>query len=669
MAETLRDLKVTIKLDNSEFKTGISGVEKQCNSLTKTVKKVAAAIAGTFVVKKGIAFAAAIAKVGIEYNALQEQSKVTWTTLLGSQEQAISQLERIEKFAASTPFSKMGVDQMAKYLHNAGYEGDAVFDTLTKIGDMGSAFGIQEDSLVEMTRQFSQVQQAGYAYTEDLNILADRGVPIYQAIAEEVGCTVAEVKKMASEGKLTADIYNAAIDSMAEANAGAMDAQSKTFSGMMSTLEDNLTALAGLLTEKLFNALKGVLDVVLPLVESFVQAYKETGTLSGAFQAMLPILESFGVNVGLIQEVWSVLSGFLSETYNTMIAPVFDGFRELTHDMAQKFSENSANIQQTFSFVGDVISDVWCSVIQPIWDLFIDYIFNIWDFFNENITNVVRLWNIAAEALKLAWESILKPVFEKVMEWVRKVFDKFDEYMPEIQRVVDEVFIAIKTLWETALKPAFKNIGSFLQNVLFPIFDTIFTYGILPVVETVFQTIIKLWDNSLKPAFQGITDFIGGLFTANWTRVWNGVANIFSGIWNGLKTIARAPLNAIINMINAVIGGLNKIKLPDWVPGLGGKGINIPKIPTLWKGTNYTKGGLTLVGEQGPELVNMPRGASVTPAHKTEQLLNTPNATPQQVSIVVQTMLDGKVLAETVTPYTDIVSGNRLNLSKRGVLV
>ena len=245
MAETLRDLKVTIKLDNSEFKTGISGVEKQCNSLTKTVKKVATAIAGAFVVKKVVEFGTAIAKVGVEYNALKEQSKVTWTTLLGSQELAISQLERIEKFAASTPFSKMGVDQMAKYLHNAGYEGDAVFDTLTKIGDMGSAFGVQEDSLVELTRQFSQVQQAGYAYTEDLNILADRGIPIYQAIADQVGVTVAEVKKMASEGKLTADIYNSAIDSMAATTAGAMEAQSKTFKGMMSTLKDNFTTVAG----------------------------------------------------------------------------------------------------------------------------------------------------------------------------------------------------------------------------------------------------------------------------------------------------------------------------------------------------------------------------------------------------------------------------------------
>ena len=75
-------------------------------------------------------------------------------------------------------------------------------------------------------------------------------------------------------------------------------------------------------------------------------------------------------------------------------------------------------------------------------------------------------------------------------------------------------------------------------------------------------------------------------------------------------------------LVNAVIGGLNKISLPNWVPGIGGKGINIPKIPTLWKGSNYTMGGLTLVGEQGPELVNMPRGASVTPHYKTEQMLN-----------------------------------------------
>lgn len=666
MAETLKDLKVKIKLDNNEFNNGIQCVQKECNSLTQTVKKVGTAIAGAFVVKKVVEFGTAIAKVGVEYNALQEQSKVTWTTLLGSQEEAISQLERIEKFAATTPFSKMGVDQMAKYLHNAGYEGDEVFKTLSKIGDMGSAFGLQEDSLVELTRQFSQVQQAGYAYTEDLNILADRGIPIYQAIADEVGITVAEVKKMASEGKLTTEIYNKAIDSMAKTTEGAMDAQSKTFNGMISTLQDNLTSLAGLLTEKLFNAISGVLSVVLPLVESFVAAYKETRSLMEAFKAILPQIEGMGIKLDGVRAIWDVFSKFLSDTYHSMIAPLIDGFIELTNDMGEKFVEANDDMMSIFDSLGSVISDVWSSVIQPAWDFFLDYIFTIWDLFNENITNVMDLWNTVAEAIKLAWTSILKPVFERVMEWVRKVFDKFKEYMPEIQHVVDEVFKEIKNFWENGLKPAFKAIGAFLENVLLPVFDVVFTYGILPVVETVFQTIIKLWDRSLKPAFQGITDFIRGVFTLNWTTAWNGLSKIFSGVFNGLKTIARAPLNAIINMVNTVIGGLNKIKLPDF---LGGVSLNIPKIPTLWKGSNYTKGGLTLVGEQGPELVNMPRGASVTPAHKTEQLLNTTNAAPQQVSIVVQTMLDGKVLAETVTPYTDIVSGNRLNLSKRGVLV
>ena len=597
MAETLRDLKVTIKLDNSEFKTGISGAENQCNSLTKTVKKVATAIAGAFVVKKVVEFGTAIAKVGVEYNALQEQSKVTWTTLLGSQEQAISQLERIEKFAASTPFSKMGVDQMAKYLHNAGYEGDAVFDTLTKIGDMGSAFGVQEDSLVELTRQFSQVQQAGYAYTEDLNILADRGIPIYQAIADEVGVTVAEVKRMASEGKLTSEIYNKAIDNMAKTTEGAMDAQSKTFNGMISTLEDNLTSLAGLLTEKLFNALSGVLSVILPLVESFVNAYKETGSLTEAFKAILPQIEGLGIKLDGVRAVWDVFSKFLSDTYQSMIAPLIDGFIELTQDMGEKFVEANDDMMSIFDSLGSIISDIWTSVIQPVWDFFMDYIFTLWDIFNENIGNVLDLWDTVSQAIKSIWENLLKPVFEKVMEWVRKLFDKFKEYMPQIQRVVDEVFGMIKSAWETALKPAFEAIGSFLKNVLFPVFDVVFTYGIMPVVETVFQTIIKLWDNSLKPMFQGVIDFIGGVFTGDWRRAWQGVSDIFGGIWNGLKTIAKAPINAIINMVNTLIGGLNKLKLPDWVPGIGGKGINIPKIPTLWKGSNYTLGGLTLVGK------------------------------------------------------------------------
>ena len=647
----LQDLKVKISLDNSQFQSGINKVEQQTSSLGASMKKLGGIVAGAFATKAVLDFGKKVASVGMEYNALKETSQTTWTTLLGSQEEAIAQLERIEQFAAKTPFSQMGVDQMAKYLHNAGYEGEAVFDQLTKIGNMGSAFGVQEDALVEMTRQFSQVQQAGVAYTEDLNILADRGIPIYQALADATGSTVAEVKKMASEGKITAEVYNAAIDSMAATTQGAMDAQSQTFSGMMSTLQDNLTKLAGLLTEQLFNAVKGVLDVFLPLIEAFVSAYAESGSLSEAFASVVvPALENVGVNVEWLQKIWDTFTSFLSDVYNSMILPLFDGFREMVDDTAQNFSKNSDSIMNIFKNVGDILSGVWESVIKPMWDAFMEVLFTLWKVYNDNIGNILKLWETFSQALKKVWDSIVKPVWDAVMNAIKQVWGVFQEYMPAIQRIVDEVFGMIQSLWESVLKPALDAIGGFLQNVLLPIWNTVFTYGILPVVETVFDTIISLWDNSLKPIFQGIIDFLGGVFTGDWERIWNGLSSIFGGVWEGLKALAKAPLNFIINMLNKVIDGLNQVQVPDWVPLVGGKGINIPRIPKLWKGSNFTLEGPTLVGEQGPELVNMPRGASVMPAHKTRSALEGIGRTEvvgrQTANIYVE--LDGRTLTKVV---------------------
>ena len=635
MAETLRDLKVTIKLDNSEFKTGISGVEKQCNSLTKTVKKVATAIAGAFVVKKVVEFGTAIAKVGVEYNALKEQSKVTWTTLLGSQEQAISQLERIEKFAASTPFSKMGVDQMAKYLHNAGYEGDAVFDTLTKIGDMGSAFGVQEDSLVELTRQFSQVQQAGYAYTEDLNILADRGIPIYQAIADQVGITVAEVKKMASEGKLTADIYNSAIDSMATTTAGAMGAQSKTFNGMMSTLKDNLTTVAGLITEKLFSALSGLLEKLLPVVEAFANAYKETGSFK---TAILEAMEAMGLEKwiefgkevkNVCIEIKDLTTAFLeNEQLITTIAIVLGTLTTAV------LAFNAATIASKISLVAQE-AILWAMITaETVATTVTSALATAIAFLTSPITLVIVAIGALIAIIYLLiknWDAV-KEAASKCLDWIVQKWQGACEWFKNV--ILTPLTTGWNNFW-TGVKTGASNALANLQNIW------------SGCVGWFKSTIIS----PVSSAFKGL---------------WEGIKSFLTNPLEGIKTMFRNAFNWIIDKVNALIGGLNKIKLPDF---LGGGGINIPKIPTLWKGSNYTLGGLTLVGEQGPELVNMPRGASVTPAYKTEQLLNTTNATPQQVSIVVQTMLDGKVLAETVTPYTDIVSGNRLNLSKRGVLV
>lgn len=275
---------------------GSSEVKGNISSISSIAKKCAATLGGLFILDKVKDYATEVVKTGISYNAMSEQAQVAWATILGSQSKASQMMKDIEKYAAETPFSKMGVDAMAKQLTNAGFHGKALFDQLTKFGNMGSAFGIQEDSLKEMVRQYSQVQQAQVAYTEDLNILQDRGIPIYKALGEVMGVPVSQVRKLASEGKVTADVYNKAIDSIANKTTGAMENQSKTFSGMMSTLQDNLSMLAGALAKPIFDKMKENLQGLMPKLEEFTTLVGKEGignAISTMFPQLKPLVDFF----------------------------------------------------------------------------------------------------------------------------------------------------------------------------------------------------------------------------------------------------------------------------------------------------------------------------------------------------------------------------------------
>ncbi len=125
--------------------------------------------------------------------------------------------------------------------------------------------------------------------------------------------------------------------------------------------------------------------------------------------------------------------------------------------------------------------------------------------------------------------------------------------------------------------------------------------------------------NAGQRIFNGFIDFITGVFSGNWQQAWTGIVNIFGGIFDGIVAFAKAPLNLLIGLINGVIGGLNKIKLPKWVPGIGGKGISIDKIPYLANGGHLING-QAVVGEAGPELLSTKGGkTTVTPLSDEEK--------------------------------------------------
>lgn len=125
--------------------------------------------------------------------------------------------------------------------------------------------------------------------------------------------------------------------------------------------------------------------------------------------------------------------------------------------------------------------------------------------------------------------------------------------------------------------------------------------------------------NAGKRIFSGFLDFITGVFTGNWSKAWQGLVDIFGGIFDGIVAVGKAPIIAMIGLINGFIGGLNNIKIPKWVPGVGGKSFSISKLPYLAQGGHLING-QAIVGEAGPELLTAKNGkTTVTPLSDEEK--------------------------------------------------
>lgn len=141
------------------------------------------------------------------------------------------------------------------------------------------------------------------------------------------------------------------------------------------------------------------------------------------------------------------------------------------------------------------------------------------------------------------------------------------------------------------IKNIFVDLNGFLTNIF--AVDWTQSFGAFGEILNAFSANAKNVIDSVKRIFGGIIDFVAGIFTGDWGRAWEGVKNIFGGIMDGLGAVIKAPLNAVIGLINMAITQLNKISFtaPDWVPFVGGKhfGVNLPKINYLYNGGIVTK--------------------------------------------------------------------------------
>lgn len=205
------------------------------------------------------------------------------------------------------------------------------------------------------------------------------------------------------------------------------------------------------------------------------------------------------------------------------------------------------------------------------------------------------------------------------------IYKNWDRIAPILQKIGDR-FVEFWQTVKPQLEPFVEfveKIASYLKETFGPVVEEIFNFAGEFIVGT-FDTIGVAID-ALLTMFEGIISFLSGVFKTDWESVWNGCKEFVGTAFSGLADMVKVPINAVISIVNGAISKINSIHftVPEWVPGIGGKGwegLNIPQIPTLAKGTDNWQGGIVQISERGGEIVDLPSGSRVYPHDESVQI-------------------------------------------------
>ena len=465
--------------------------------------------------------------------------------------------------------------------------------------------------------------------------------------------------------------------------------------------------VAGFMTFEVLKNWGSIVGAISPLINTFkflslcvTTFFGEVAAGSGVMGGLTAVFGSALAPIVAISTVIAAVTASLVYLYQTS-----ESFRNLVNEAVGNLlsiltSLWTGVLQPLFTFLGDVfvtvlvplatfIATIFVSAVQAVatialslWNNILapiaKFLVNVLSIALQGIINIWTAWKPAIEvifeALNWIWQNMLQPLVDFITgifcdgfkEWgdlindlipgITGIFEGFIEYMVGI------FTLDITKVW-SGIQKIFQGFDDFLTGIFKS--DWSKTFGYLgESMNVVFKVISDVW-SGIKKVFSGIVDFIAGVFTGNWKRAWNGVKSIFSGVFQALAGIAKAPINAVIGIINGAINGINKVgfDVPDWVPFIGGESfrINIPKIPMLAQG-GYVKANtpqLAMIGD------NKTQGEIVAPEGKMfEVMMNAlqaygaKNASNEDIQVLVSVMYE---ILEAVQNLQLTVDGDSLN--------
>ena len=277
----------------------------------------------------------------------------------------------------------------------------------------------------------------------------------------------------------------------------------------------------------------------------------------------------------------------------------------------QIFGEFVKFVSGVFGNIVSVISTVANAIIVPFQNFlaFVSPIFNtLWQI-------VSSIFILIVAVVATAIESIAQPFIWLFQNW-QTVWNNICGFVSTIWNII----VGVVTAYINTMNAIISAIVNTIMVVISPIVNWINSVIIQPIANF----FSGLWNGIV----QGVSGFVQGVMNVispitNWinSNIIQPVSRFFAGLWNGIVQgvnglaagiknifssivgIIKAPINAIIGGVNTVIRGLNSIKVPDWVPGLGGAHPNFPTIPMLAKGGVVDNATMAIIGESGKEAV------------------------------------------------------------------
>lgn len=578
------EMIVKIGADISELRKGLENVRR---GLETTLGPEAMGLSRGLVAGfAGVSAAlAGIGLAGVKAAADMEQTRMAFTTMLGSADQANAFLSDLQAFSAKTPFEFPGLADASKKLLAFGFDANSIIPMMTAVGDAAAGLGLGADGIDRMTLAIGQMKAKGKASAQEMMQLAEAGVPAWKYLADAIGTDIPTAMKMAEKGAIDADTaINGILQGMSGQFGGMMEQQAGTLLGMWSNLKDSVGVVLRNIGDSIIETfdLKTKLAGVVDWLTNFAKLVQEVGIKEALNQLIPPELRP-----ALAAIAGAIMAGMVP-ALATMAINAWLALAPLLPLMAAgaALAAVAYLIYSNWEPISGFFRDTWTSLVTWLTDT--------WNGIKETAANI---WNGIKDFFAKWWETLLV-VFTGpigiIALLVIKNWDKIKETTSEVWNAVTEF---ISGIWESISAKAtevFTAVSDFLHGV---------------------------WED--------VKSFLGG--------IWDGIATAFD---NTFGDMVRSAFDFGKRIMQALKDAIGSVKIP--IPSIslsfreGPLGIQIPDldfgvswralkdlVPFLAEGGIVTAPTLAMIGEAGPEaVVPLDRGLSLAGAGGINITLN-----------------------------------------------